>query len=649
MNSHTDVTINGSPVDSFSNAQLVVGGGKIGTVTGPPQTHGGDITLTGGAGYNGNYNGGNILLMPGAAAGSGVVGRVGIGTTNPAVALDVNGYVRLTTHFVYNSANGVINWGGAGSGDLYFRYLSTQGDQFSNFSERMRIKNTGDIGISTGAPQARLDVLAGGSAQTDMAQIWRNSGGTIVSSVSATGVMNAAKFVGNEAVISGPVTIYDAPLNVRYATLNAAVGIHAMTSSKYSSLELGNLPYIWAISNNESSDNALQLSWYNGSTAWTKKVAFASNGNVGISTMTPQARLDVLAGGSAQADMAQIWRNSGGTIVSSVSATGVMTASKGVVTGSEFSVGGTTLAIKNGFVGIGTDYPEQYLHVQKPVSLVGLLIKTTDPSKFAALELSNGSYAWSFTNNGKADNALDLEWFNGTNKWNRYVTVTSTGNVGISTGNPVARLDIVSAGSAQTDMAQIWRNSGGTIVSSVSATGVLTASKFVGDGSGLTGISVPGSTYTFVIGASYGGGKIYWLDASGHHGLVAAASDQSSASTWSGSDARTGATLDATYAGDVNTVMISTTMGAVTSAANICLDYTATVNNEYYDDWYLPTNYEITLLCAQKTPVGGFSDAYYWSSTETQVTSAWGMYFGSCAPSDNSKASNSRVRCIRSF
>jgi len=62
--------------------------------------------------------------------------------------------------------------------------------------ERLRITSTGNVGISTGVPQARLDVLAAGSGVTDMAQIWRNSGGTIVSSMSATGVMEAAKIFG---------------------------------------------------------------------------------------------------------------------------------------------------------------------------------------------------------------------------------------------------------------------------------------------------------------------------------------------------------------------------------------------------------------------------------------------------------------------
>jgi len=61
--------------------------------------------------------------------------------------------------------------------------------------------------------------------------------------------------------------------------------------------------------------------------------------------------------------------------------------------------------------------------------------------------------------------------------------------VGISTRVPQGALDVVSTGTANNQYAQIWRDSNGTIKSSMSATGVLMATKFIGDGSGLTGMS----------------------------------------------------------------------------------------------------------------------------------------------------------------
>jgi len=64
------------------------------------------------------------------------------------------------------------------------------------------IVTNGNVGISTGAPQARLDVLAAGSSASDMAQIWRDSNGSIISSVSATG-----NFSANAGNFHGPVNI----------------------------------------------------------------------------------------------------------------------------------------------------------------------------------------------------------------------------------------------------------------------------------------------------------------------------------------------------------------------------------------------------------------------------------------------------------
>ncbi len=73
-------------------------------------------------------------------------------------------------------------------------------------------------------------------------------------------------------------------------------------------------------------------------------------------------------------------------------------------------------------------------------------------------------------------------------------TVLGSGNVGVSTGAPQARLDVLASGTDANTMAQIWRNSAGAIVSSVSATGYLQAVKFAGDGSGLTNVAAATGT-----------------------------------------------------------------------------------------------------------------------------------------------------------
>ncbi|HXF48883.1 MAG TPA: tail fiber domain-containing protein, partial [Verrucomicrobiae bacterium] len=96
-------------------------------------------------------------------------GGVGIGTNSPSQMLDVADNISIRgTHLVYNSANGVIDWGP--SGDLFFRRLSTQGD-ISAYSEKMVIKDNGNVGIGTSAPAALLHVNGTAGNNTG---VWSN-------------------------------------------------------------------------------------------------------------------------------------------------------------------------------------------------------------------------------------------------------------------------------------------------------------------------------------------------------------------------------------------------------------------------------------------------------------------------------------------
>ena len=66
-----------------------------------------------------------------------------------------------------------------------------------------------------------------------------------------------------------------------------------------------------------------------------------------------------------------------------------------------------------------------------------------------------------------------------------------------------------------------------------------------------------------------------------------------------------------------------------------------------YDDWYLPNIEELGAMCQKESSIGGFSDTFYWSSTEhgssearcQQVTRGGWCYA--------SKSSTWRVRCVR--
>jgi hypothetical protein len=170
-----------------------------------------------------------------------------------------------------------------------------------------------------------------------------------------------------------------------------------------------------------------------------------------------------------------------------------------------------------------------------------------------------------------------------------------------------------------------------------------------------TAESVTGTGATpLAIGDSYQGGKIFWLDATGQHGLIAATADHSTTIQWNnGTNRATGTTGDGLYAGAMNTAMIIATQMADNQdgnfAAKVCADYSVTVDGVTYGDWYLPSYYELSLLYIQRVAVGGFSTSYYYSSTESSSTMAWGYYFAIFPPSYIDKNLTGKVRAIRAF
>ncbi len=488
--------------------------------------------------------------------------------------------------------------------------------------------SAGNVGIGTSGPLAKLDVQAAGSTPTDMAQIWRNSAGTVVSSVSATGVMMATKFIGDGSGLSG-VTATNIPADISISTINS------IATTPYGGVNITTNTFI--------------------------------QGSVGISNLAPQARMDMVGTGASDTDYLHIWRNSSGVIVASMTSTGKIFANlsaagtsdnlgnhtatqdlimganqvtgagaltmssvtatgplgvraarlvfdpnleissytsavygkgvyvstvvftpglaitsygevhtvgvgRGSVTGAARGPGAVDLQVNRGIttqvasggysvVAGGQQNTAAGLYAVVPggsqntagnqYSTVGggvgnnasgdrAVVPGGDTNlagglaSFAAGSYAKASAAGAFTWADSQGVAIDNVVANRTvfknaggfmvtgstntamsGTVNRGILITGNGRVGISTGVPDAALDVVADGPAATDMAQLWRNSGGTIVSSVSATGVLKAAKFIGDGSGLSGVTatdIPASISVSTINAlpatTYGGVNI---------------------------------------------------------------------------------------------------------------------------------------------
>jgi hypothetical protein len=152
----------------------------------------------------------------------------------------------------------------------------------------------------------------------------------------------------------------------------------------------------------------------------------------------------------------------------------------------------------------------------------------------------------------------------------------------------------------------------------------------------------------FVIGQHYGGGIIFWIDATGQHGLIAAESDQGF--NWWGdrSYLLTGATGTAAGTGSVNTRKIIRVQGRqYTYAALLCVNF----RGGGYADWFLPSKDELFLLYEEKDVVGGFIRGAYWSSSEFEPdhTVAWTKFFYNDDAVVSHKDRFDGVRAIRAF
>ena len=163
------------------------------------------------------------------------------------------------------------------------------------------------------------------------------------------------------------------------------------------------------------------------------------------------------------------------------------------------------------------------------------------------------------------------------------------------------------------------------------------------------------STPPPVVGDSYQGGLVAYLFVEGDtgyvagetHGLIAATSDQSAGAPWGCSG--TSITTDtAIGTGNANTVSIMAGCATAGIAARLCGD----LSSGGYDDWYLPSRYEVETLWPNRVAIGLTTNADYVSSSQYGISATYSYYlYGHTGVTWDTypKVNSKRVRCIRTF
>ena len=303
----------------------------------------------------------------------------------------------------------------------------------------------GKVGISTGAPQAALDVVATGAGLNNSAQIWRDSSGVVMASMTATGVLYA-NAAGLTNVRGDGLGNHIATATLHMAGFAVVGSSSVMVNGPVTALAQDTLPYSLLAS----------------TSADTFHLLVTTSGWIGMGTNDPKNRLHMEGDNhdtgmildSAGSYDDEIWNGPWVALVRSRGSHG----NQSLVQNAD-PLGGLLFLGYDGHTG-DKDGPYQKAAVIRGV-VDGTAVLGSVPGK---LEF--------YTSPGAAGLKPRM-------------TIQADGKVGISTGAPQAALDLVAAGMGLNDSAQIWRDSSGAVVASMTATGVIYASA-----AGLT--NVPG-------------------------------------------------------------------------------------------------------------------------------------------------------------
>ena len=524
----------------------------------------------------------------------------------------------------------------------------------TNNTERLRISSTGNVGIGTDSPVQKLDVqgniaIKASTGRYDRNEVQVNRGRINFSSLANDNnhvIYNNGNNIDGEGAWDGiKMNVYNG-LNVRVSQSGAASALYIDsdgdvglgTTSPTQKLDIGGSMTIaesyggiaeYMINVNRgrlkfSSDNDNNHAIYNnyrnidGEGAWdglkmnvyaglnvrtghngAKSALYVNSiGNVGINTTSPSYQLTV-----------------NGSVA--IRETGASPTYYSVLTAGDQS--------QNITYTLPTSYPAGD----------GYYLKAN----------SSGIMSWSNSAITEVQTLADVLAL-GTDAGNRQIVNIAAQAIGTTTPNASAALEVNSTTKGvlmprltKVQIAAIASPTEGLLVYNTTAKALAYY-----DGNAWFGFD---DKLIFEIGDTFEGGIIFYIDGTGRHGLICAPSDQGSATWGCYGTNLPGAEGTAIGTGNQNTIDIMSGCSTAGIAARICGD----LSLNGYSDWYLQSKDELNLMYTnlKVNGMGGFANAWYYSSSEIGPESAHAMNFGTGTWDGATKSYPQSVRAIRAF